>query len=108
MSDDGIVGHQPDHVPTLADHDLGFIGQATSRLCAKPRLRHRSPDDERACRTDVDGVEVPQLLGDPARPDLRPPSYHGALIDIITHPVACGKAPLRVQTSHSFPDLESR
>jgi hypothetical protein len=62
-----ILGHQPDNLAALADHDLGIKGKPACQFGAEFRPGDRPPDHEGACRADVDGIEVLQLFGERGR-----------------------------------------
>ena len=64
-----ILRHQPDNLPSLADHELGVKGKPAREFGAELRPGHWPPDHEGAGRTDADGTKVLQLFGEPGRPE---------------------------------------
>ena len=58
-----VPGNKPENLAALADHDLGVKWQPACYFSAEFRLGDRPSDHQRARRTNVDHVEVLQLLG---------------------------------------------
>jgi hypothetical protein len=67
MARERVVRHQPDDLPTLADHDLGIEGKPTCDFNAQLRTADGLPDHEGTRRANIDGIEVLQLFGERSR-----------------------------------------
>jgi hypothetical protein len=65
MAREQVAGHQPEDLPTAADHDLGIEGKPACDFNAQLRAADRLPDHEGTRRADADGIEVLQLFGEP-------------------------------------------
>ena len=64
MAREEVVTQKPDDLPALTDCDLGIEGKPVCDFSAQLRAADRLPDDKGTRRTDVDDIEVPQLLGE--------------------------------------------
>ena len=56
--------HQPENVPSVADHNLGIKGKPAGQCSAQSRLRHWPPDHKGTRGADVDDIELCQFLGE--------------------------------------------
>lgn len=53
------------YLPALADHDFGLEGKPSRDFSTQLRPVHALPDHESPRGPDIDGIEVPQLFGEP-------------------------------------------
>jgi len=58
------IRSRPGDLVALADHDLGIEWESAHQFGAELRPGDPPPDHKRARGTDVDGIEVLQLLGE--------------------------------------------
>ena len=59
-----IVRHQPDDLPSLADHDLGIEGKPAYEFNAQLRAADWMTDHKGPRCADVDSIEMLQLFGE--------------------------------------------
>ena len=69
MAREEVLGHQADDFPTLADRDPGIERDPALEFGPQLRSGDGTTNNESARRADVDGVEVPQLLGEHRWPE---------------------------------------